>query len=372
MKTPVMCSLIAFAAMGTGIGLGWLFWGERTETRTPGRISRLSPPVSARLPGQRAAEPAQHAREQTALTVAADLENMKSMPVEEFAIHMADAWLSQSDSPGTLLRRALYLSACDADRGLAFWREYTRRTGQKFENTVLGDFFSVVASRDGKRFAEKLIEASPGGVVVLNSVMHGWAVSAPEEAVEWFNALPADSPNYHGALEGMLWGLAENSPARALSIYEQLNAADQNDRNAGNVASSTLINHGMKGLSELVAGVKDEAEKQLLLTSAMRKATNEPPGEFVKWMAGPLESAPYLQKNFEQMASRWATSAPDEAMAWLQQNALRSGQDTALSLVAASLARHGKGDDLATWLTANPHAPGQAAIVSGKTGAPVP
>jgi hypothetical protein len=293
---------------------------------------------------------------------------MKTMPVEEFAIHMVDAWLSKSDSPGNLLRRALYLSACDADRGLAFWREYTRRTGQKFENTVLGDFFSVVASRDGKRFAEKLIEASPGGAVVLNSVMHGWAVAAPEEAVEWFNALPADSPNYRGALEGMLWGLAENSPARALSIYEQLNAADQKDRNADNVASSTVINHGIKGLSELVAGVKDEGEKQRLLTTAMPKTTGEPPGEFVKWMAGTLESAPYLRSNFQQMASRWATNAPDEAMAWLQQNALSSGHDTALSLVAAGLVRNGKGDSLAAWLAANPDIPGQAAVVKGKTG----
>jgi hypothetical protein len=299
--------------------------------------------------------------------VASELTKMKTMSVDEFAGHMVDAWLSQSGDPDAPLRRALYLSACDADRGLAFWREYARRKGQKFENTVLQDFFNVVASRDGKRFAEKLIEGSPAGAVVLNSVMHGWVLSAPEEAVEWFNALPADSPNYHGALEGMLWGLAENSPARALYVYEQLSAGDQNQLNALNVSLSTMRHHGMKGLNELVAGVKDEAEKQLLLTSVMPHTASEPPGEFVKWMAEPLESAPYLRGNFEQAASRWVANAPEEAMEWLGQNALSSGSDSALSIVAASLARNGRRSELTAWLAANPDAPGQAAIVSGKT-----
>lgn len=97
--------------------------------------------------------------------VAAELEKMKTMSVKEFAGRMADVWMSSKVDADTYLRKALYLSVCDADRGMAFWREHTRRKGLRLdENTAMPDlFFQVVAYRNGKRFTELIMEACPRG-----------------------------------------------------------------------------------------------------------------------------------------------------------------------------------------------------------------
>ena len=370
MKTSALCLLLA-AATGAGIGVGWFLWGNPEPLRAPAQISKITPPAPAPFPPaetgvHRGRGVTQVAVERSGALVAAELEKIKTMPGEEFAARMAGLWLSDDANPDTHLSRALYLSVCDADRGMAFWREHSRRKGLKLEeNSILHPFFSTVAHNDGKRFIEKIIAAVPQTQVV--SAVHGWAASAPEEAVEWFNALPENAPQYHSSTQGLMWGLAEKSPRTALYVFEQLKPADQTRDNAHNLTLSTMRNHGMKGLHEVVTGVTDEAQKRLLLTSAMGHAIGEqPPGEFVKWMAGPLESAPYIRENFEQMAGRWSSNSPDDAMAWLQQNALQSGNDTALTIVAASLARSGHRGDLAAWLAANPDTPGKAAIASGK------
>ncbi|HWB04752.1 MAG TPA: hypothetical protein VG796_17115 [Verrucomicrobiales bacterium] len=307
----------------------------------------------------------QDAIDHTAALVSAELERMKSMPVQEFAERMAEAWLSPKADPDMLLRRGLYLSVCDVERGMAFWKEQSRRQGLRLdENYKLQDLFQALGHRDGKRLMELMVQALPKGP--YNGAAHGWASAAPREAVDWLNTLPESAPGYDSALQGIMWGLAENSPATALYAYERLRPQDQNYHTALNMTLSTVRNFGLKGLNELAMGAKDPAQRQLLLTSVLNHpSTNEPPAEFVRWMAGPLETAPYLRANFDKMASRWVAGAPDEAMAWLQQNAQQPGQDTALSIVAASLAGKGKGEALTAWLAENPNAPGQTAILNG-------
>jgi hypothetical protein len=146
---------------------------------------------------------------------------------------------------------------------------------------------------------------------------------------------------------------------------------DPADRSAGmvhQIVAPTLGTYGMKGLVELVSGIADASERQTFYTAAMRTGGNQPPAEFVKWLAEPLETAPYLKDDFSRMAGRWSEKAPDEAVQWLKQAALNPGGNTAVSIVAARLVHQGRGEDLKAWVAANPRAPGRAGIESAVNG----
>src|SRR5262249_50105090 len=116
----------------------------------------------------------------------------------------------------------------------------------------------------------------------------------------------------------------------------------------------------------------DPAAREKLIGFSMVEAIKQPPADFVPAMAGALDYAPDLRANFESMAARWVAVAPNDAMTWLTENARQSGQDTALSVMAAQLANSGKRDSLKEWVDANPNAPGQAAIAAGKSAVPPP
>src|SRR5687768_12960920 len=98
MKTSALCSLLA-AAMGAGMGLGWVLWGNPEPLRAPAQISKITPPAPSPLPPagtgmNRGRGVTQDAVERSGALVAAELEKIKTMPVEEFAARMADLWLS--------------------------------------------------------------------------------------------------------------------------------------------------------------------------------------------------------------------------------------------------------------------------------------
>ena len=297
--------------------------------------------------------------------VRSQLERMKSMSPDEFAIQMADSWLAYGNVDEHL-RRALYLSACNGERAVSFYREYIRRKGGPTHNDQqLREFFTIAAKQDGKRFVTRLLEANPEGVGELDSLVHGWAAKNPSEAVAWINSLPEGTPYYARALKGAVWGLAESSPSQALKVYEQLDANDRNEDTLWGLTNSTVMNHGLKGLTELISGVSGAEEKGGFVMASMEYSMKEPPADFVKWMAEPLEATPALRHNYEQMAARWAVAAPEEALRWLGENALKSSS-TALSVMSAQLIHAGRAKELDAWLTANPSAPGRAAIEAGR------
>jgi hypothetical protein len=297
--------------------------------------------------------------------VRSELEKMKSMSPDEFAIHMADSWLAYGNVDEHL-RRALYLSACDGERAVSFYREYIRRKGGPAQNDQqLREFFTIAAKQDGKRFLTRLLQLNPDGVGELDSLVHGWAAKDPAGAVAWLNSLPEGTPYYSQALKGAIWGLAEESPSRALQVYQQLDSGDRNKDTLWGLTNSTVMNHGLQGLTELLSGLGDSGEKEQFVMASMEYSMKEPPAEFVKWMAGPLEATPALRRNYEQMAARWAVAAPEDALRWLGENAAKASS-AALSVVATQLNNAGKGQELDAWLAAHPSAPGRTAIEAGR------
>jgi hypothetical protein len=363
-----MTMLVPVVAAGAGFGVGWLVGGSRGESsqQAAGRIPKAEAPAKTAAETGKATAPVIN-REHSVDLVTSELDKIKTLSVKEFGTHMADVWLDYGH-PDNHIRRALCLDACDGERATAFYREFKRRKGMTFkeDSLQLREFFTIVGKHDGSGFMKQILEASPQGVAELGSLTHGWAAANPQEAVAWLNSLPEGTTYYKQALDGAMWGIAETSPATALKVYLELDPADRNTGTAHNIANSTVMNHGVKGFSEFLATVTDENDRKQFITTGMEYGMREPPGDFVKWMADPLETAPYLKNSFARMANRWAATAPGEAMEWLSQNGLKSGQSTALSLVAASLAGNGKGGEVAAWLAANPTAPGRAAIEAGK------
>jgi hypothetical protein len=363
MKTTVMCTLVSLTALGAGFGGGWLVWGRRGEaapqTETVAKKLVKDPAAQTATPTPQAPEDdTAHAAE----VVATELERIKKMSMKEFSIRMADAWLDYGH-PDSHIRRALYLSACDGERATAFYLEFKHRKGLTLQQeSPLREFFTMVAKRDGKEFLSEIMSVSPGGVCEIDSLIHGWASASPGEAVEWLNSLPEHSPLYTQSLKGLIWGLAENSPAGALKVFQQLGPSDRNKDTLWGLTSSTVMNHGLKGLTELVAGITDQSQKQQFLMAAMDYGMREPPGEFVKSLARSLEEAPALKGNYNFMATRWTTAAPKEAMAWLGQNGLKSDAPAALAMVTSGLVRNGRTLEVENWLAENPGAPGYIAI----------
>jgi len=167
MKRSVFYASIAIAT-AAGIGIGWVWRGEEKEFAA-GPVSRILRSV-ARTPGatpemKSGGAAMDHASE----VVAAEMEKLKTLPVEAFGRHMADVWLDHFNADSQL-RSAFCLASCDADQAMAFYREIKRRRGLTFEEWpgggeggLLCDFLIVVGKREGKNLMNQMVAAAPGG-----------------------------------------------------------------------------------------------------------------------------------------------------------------------------------------------------------------
>ncbi len=373
MKISPFFILSALGAAGVGFAAGWFAKPGPGGTRN---TDQAVPAVSKAAPGMRGQDssPATAGESPVATAaaarVAAELTNLKNLSDADFARSLTDAWLAHGE-PDSLLRQGLLVNACDSGKAMAFYTEYKRRKGlstQQDGGQELREFMTMAGKRYGQEFVTKLIEANPQGVPDLDSLMHGWVMAEPTQAVEWLNALTVDSPIYSNAVQGIVWGLGETAPATAAGVFLKLPAGERDGKLYWSLSSSAVKGHGIAGLNEIAARIPDESERRQLLISGMTYAMREAPADFINGIASHLTTAPELQGPFQTMAGRWVEAAPTEAVAWLGENGT-SGTGAAnaagLVIMARQLSQAGLGGTVNTWLAANPQAPGRAAIEAG-------
>lgn len=372
--------LIAVMCAGAGVAAGWFWRGSRMEAG--------SAAAAARVPAQVAATPAtqESGRQSAAVLSAAAADHSVALAVEEaeklrtftpeaFGKYLADAWKQENDADARL-KIALCLQSCGGERAAAFYKELKNRGGGVVpDDQRLREFFTIAGKQDAKGFVTRLLEDSPMGVPQLDSLFHGWALTNADEAVAWMNDLPESAVYYQGALNGLLWGVAEKDPARALAVYEQLGPQQTGLQTLWGLATSTVANHGMQSFVDTAGKMKDPDRRAAFLEAGIERATQRPPAEFVPAMAGQLAVAPQLKDSFDKMTATWAVYDAPAAMKWLEQAAAEPGTPpAALRSMAMSLTRQGGPalEALHAWVAANPGAPGTAVIAEESKGTLIP
>lgn len=353
--------LAVLLGVGVGVFCGWLVWGPaKTLAGKPGRQPGMQSTLS-KLPHHESGT----AKDNPAAAAAATSEIIRGLSPEAFGRYLADAW-DKPDNPEAQLRRALCLMEIDAERATAFYQEYKRRKGLQISDNAgdIRSLITVAGRKDGRRFMEAMLRLAPEGAPEMDSLIHGWASTDAEGSVEWLNALPEGTPIYPHLLRGLMWGLAETSPATAATVLQSLAAEDRTPESISSVAESTYDYHGLTGLNSMLAGVEDASLRRALATATgTGRAMNAKPSQYVAEMAQhvTLDNAALLG-TYTNMSQRWVAAAPQEALEWLQQAAQGPAGAAALQTVTQQLASAGSGDAVARWLAANPQAPGGAAI----------
>lgn len=361
-------------AVGLGFGAGWMCKptpvtppAEKGETSSPTYQTRAK---SASMAGGSASTTSLTSSILSGGTIelryAEELKSLIRLPDKEFANRMVDAWLERED-PENLLSRALFADACDSGKAKAFYEEFKRRKGlsSQAECSDVRDFLTMSGKRYGPELVQQLLASNPGGVRELDSLVHDWISVEPTQAVDWLNSLPEDCPFYSRCLKGIVWGIGEMSPSSAAATFLKLPLEERNKK-FDSLTGGVLKGHGFAGLTELANHFPDPADRASLLMGSLTYAMEKPPADFINGMAGHLSSVPDLTGPFETMAGRWAKSSPHDAIAWLEKNADRTDQSSALSLMAGQLSRAGQGDAVDAWLAAHPQSPGLAAVEAGR------
>lgn len=297
----------------------------------------------------------------------AELKSLKRLSDAEFASRMVETWFARENSDN-LLRRALFVEACDSNKAMAFYDEFKRRKGltsQEDAGTPLWNFMFSAGQRFGPELLQKLTESYPQGIPELDTIVHGWVTANPTQAVEWLNALPEDCPFYSKSLKGIVWGIGEASPNFAANTFLKLPPEERNQK-FESLAGGAINGRGITGLIEIAAQLPDETDRANLLMSSLPFAMNKPPADFINGMAGQLSSVPALSRPFQIMAGRWVNSSPNDAIAWLEKNADNADQAPALGFMASQLSQAGHGDAVVTWLATHPQSPGRAAVEAGR------
>lgn len=243
-----------------------------------------------------------------------------------------------------------------------------------WDQSHLGEFFTTTVAQDGHDFMQRLLKAAPGGFCEMESVTHGWARTDAKGAVEWLNSLPESAPYYDQALRGLMWGVAQNSPAYALEVYNALDPAVRSAGVIANMGRSTVENHGIKGWAEFLSAIPNEKDRESFFNHSLGYAHRESPADFVQHMSGSVATSPWMQDAFNERAARWASAEPDSALSWLGKMAETSASEAVMAKLAFSLASQpAKAGPLRTWVEAHPNAPGrqmiQNALTAGVAGA---
>ncbi len=277
---------------------------------------------------------------------------------------MVETWFARREDPDNLLNRALFAEACDSGKAMAFYDEFKRRNGTSSQDdggAALRDFMTMTGKRFGAEFTQKLLETHPQGARELDSLIHGWVIAEPTQAVEWLNSLPDDCPFYSASLQGLVFGIGEISPASAVDIFLKL-PAEERSKKFEFLAGGVIRSQGIAGLNEMAAQLPDETDRVNLLMGSLPYAKEEPPADFINGMAGNLRSVPNLSDSFQIMAGRWVKTSPTDAIAWLEKNTDNADQAPALGVMAGQLSRGGHGDAVVAWLAAHPQSPGRSAV----------
>lgn len=273
------------------------------------------PVVKPRPAAQTTAVPAAPASS-TATLIVEMAERISRMTPVEYGARYTEL-LVGPESSRSLLERAAMLAEIDAGRAAAAYLAYKKRTGATFteNSSAIRPMLTAAGEREGLRALQAMEQTNPE-FHELDSLIHGWAMKKPQEAVSWFNSLPEDAPRQADALSGLMWGVGQGDPATARAVFLKLSPDDQLTSVSG-LAQSLYTSRGPAGLEALLPGMSPEMSAKLIL-SAVPRTRSRSPGEVVPWLAGYVASVPATAVPFRTAWQRWQATDPQAARAWQQ------------------------------------------------------
>ena len=168
-------------------------------------------------------------------------------------------------------------------RFVAFYKAYTIKkrvsSGDMNLNTPLLD----LGQKPGSEMIALMTKDYPDGFNRIDSLIHGWAMSEPEQAVASFNNLEDNYGQYQNALQGLIWGLAAKDGTMAGEVLQKLSPADQSKAVFG-FAGSFVDRHGLQTFDAWLKTAPASLAANAT-AGAVQFACYKPPEEHVPWLA---------------------------------------------------------------------------------------
>jgi hypothetical protein len=362
MKSPVfVCSLIALLA---GTGIGWLIHPEATPAAAgplTGKAGTLTPALRNTEGGAgTGADGAVSGERSVADLVKAALEvsgaGNDRLDDAAFGAKLA-ALLTGKGTIEELVEAGGMKARLTPGRFVAFYKAYTLKkrisSGDMNVNTPL----LKLGQEHGREMIALMTKDYPNGFNRIDSLIHGWAMSEPEQAVEWFNKLEDHYGQYDSALQGLMWGLAAKDGTMAGKVLQTLSPADQAKAVFG-FASSFVDRQGLEAfdawLKEAPASLAANAT-----ASAVQFVCYKPPEQHVPWLASHsdlLGIRGELRSGFDM----WFGASAPQAMEWLA--ALPPEQEGVRSALLSRI----KPEAAQRFMAENPSHPGTALLHPAK------
>jgi hypothetical protein len=299
-----------------------------------------------------------HGREKPGNTLAA----VRSMPTDAFAREMAALLKSEELTPDVLERKMALLRGMDAEKALATYTTYKNLFGLGHDQTdpKMVCLINWVGHLGGANLINEVITKQPSQIDI-GAYVHGWAEEHPDQAVDWYNDLPGDSPIRKYSLHGLFFGLAQRSPEIATETFEAM-------KKNGNLQPAELSTMAESIFGSLFSFQSMDATKTFVSTlpeplriTALEKNTwcfdRRPPSDLVPLLASYQGDSQVLAAQTQSNLSRWTAANPADALSWAGDYASENDDQANATRYFASVAKSVDPGLLQNWLKTHPQHP---------------
>ncbi len=359
MKSPVIiCSLVSLLA---GAGIGWIIHPDARPAAAgtaAGKTATL-PGLEKTEGGAAAGSPAsgqQSAADLIKAAVEASGASNDRLDDAAFGAKLA-ALLTGKGTLEEIVEAGGMKARLTPGRFVAFYKAYTMKKQVSSGDMNINTPLLKLGQEHGREMIALMTKDYPDGFNRIDSLIHGWAMSEPELAVEWFNKLEDKYGHYESALQGLIWGLAAKDGPMAGKVLLTLSPADQSKAVFG-FASSFVDRHGLQAFDDWLKTAPASLTSHAV-NSAVQFACYKPPQEYVPWLTTHSQIIGIrgeLRGGFDQ----WFGASAPQAMEWLAK--LPPENDAVRSLLLSRI----KPEAAQRFIAENPSHPGTALLNPAK------
>lgn len=242
-------------------------------------------------------------------------QRIAKMSPQEYGQRFAEL-LAGTNSADALLERAAMLAAVDGERGVAAYVAFKNQTGTPpgHYSAEVEQLFTVGGQRDGAKMVAGILKEAPDSKEIA-SLVHGWAMTDPQAAVDWYNSMPDDYPGLRDSINGLMFGLAQRDAELAKKVYHSSLSPEDQSVSAALLSHSLLVAHGPEAVDRLVEGLPPDIAAKCLEGASNRSGRRRPEG-MVPWLSTHLGTSGAVDRAFVENWGAWMKNDPAAAENW--------------------------------------------------------
>ena len=148
------------------------------------------------------------------------------------------------------------------------------------------------------------------------SALSGWALEAPDEAMEWLSDQEDDSQKMFYTA-GLINGLAKTDPNSATDYLESVEGDSRMKGRYVEIIANEQMKKGISEATEWAASLEDDGLKSEAFEDLANRFSQEDPAKAAEWITSRV-SEPWAKDAVAEVADEWAEKDPAAAVDWAQ------------------------------------------------------